>query len=285
MLDSVLNSTQNLLSAKTVIGAIGYGCLGLSALFAVMIGERLWPSEQDLTMNILQDSSVNETNESSSKLEDFSVIVDRNVFGKYPEKVKDTPPVKKSDLKLRLVGTNLGKVKFAVIENKKSKEQDIFELDDMIFESGAQLKEVSEEKIKISKSGEIEVLEIEGGASTGDSSSGGSAPDEDSTEFEVDEKELNDALSNLPKLLTQARAVPFFKNGKSIGMRLFAIRRGSLYEKLGLKNGDILLSVNDNSLANPAEALKLFEKLKDERAIAVLVERNGAEVDLRYGIK
>jgi len=68
-------------------------------------------------------------------------------------------------------------------------------------------------------------------------------------------------------------------------MRLFAIRRDSLYEKLGLKNGDILLSVNDTSLADPTEALRIFDKLKEEKSIKVDVERNGASKALNYEIE
>ena len=67
-------------------------------------------------------------------------------------------------------------------------------------------------------------------------------------------------------------------------MRLFAIRKDSMYDKLGLKNGDILMSINDNSLSDPSQALKLFETLKTEKSIYVTVERNGQQMDLRYSI-
>ena len=108
---------------------------------------------------------------------------------------------------------------------------------------------------------------------------------DDQTEFSVAEDELSAALANLPQLLSQARAVPYFRNGQSIGMRLFAIRSGSMYEKLGLKNGDIVLSVNENSLSDPAQALKLFEQLKSERSINVKLERNSQNMDMRYAIR
>ena len=45
-------------------------------------------------------------------------------------------------------------------------------------------------------------------------------------------------------LLTQARAVPYFKQGKSVGLRLFAIKAGSLFEKIGLKNGDKVVAMS-----------------------------------------
>ncbi len=103
--------------------------------------------------------------------------------------------------------------------------------------------------------------------------------------FSIADDEISSALANLPQLLSQARAVPYFRNGTSIGMRLFAIKPESLYEKLGLKNGDIILSVNENSLSDPAQALKLFEQLKTERAINVKLERNSQVSEMRYSIR
>ena len=280
---------DGVLSIKTFINAVGYLCLALSAYFAILLGELFWSEPDNNLPSLAQANAAANSNDSlTATLEEYNVINKRNIFGKFPEKVKNTgKPEKKTTLKLRLVGTNAGEKKFAIIENTKSKEQDVFDIDDNIFDTGAKLVSVSSDKVQLERQGELETLEIEEGESSGsdEGGKGDISANEDSTEFTVPEEELNEALANLPKLLSQARAVPFFRNGKSIGMRLFAIRRGSLYEKLGMKNGDIVLSVNDNSLADPAEALKLFEKLKTERAIGVLVERNGGQVELRYAIK
>ena len=103
-------------------------------------------------------------------------------------------------------------------------------------------------------------------------------------QFEVDESELNEALENIPLLMTQARAIPYFKDGKSIGLRLFAIKNGSLFEKIGLKNGDILKSINGNSLGDITQAVKLFEKLREERSIKVILERGRQDREFSYEI-
>ena len=134
-----------------------------------------------------------------------------------------------------------GKDSYAIIEDKKKQEQDIFELKSKVFDQGV-LVEIAKNQVKIENNGKIEVLEIEDGGGSGSGSI--ESTNEEGTDFVVPEAELNDALANLPRLLSQARAVPYFRNGKSIGMRLFAIRRGSLYEKLGLKNGDIITNIN-----------------------------------------
>ncbi len=162
----------------------------------------------------------------------------------------------------------------------------MFVLGDQVFNQ-AKLIEILADSVRISYSDKVETLVMEEGAgalNTGSATTTGETPD-GQTEFTVEEKELSDALANLPQLLSQARAVPYFKNGESIGMRLFAIRQGSLYQKLGLKNGDILKSVNDNSLSDPSQALKIFDQLKTERSISVRVERAGQEMSLQYQIR
>ena len=86
-------------------------------------------------------------------------------------------------------------------------------------------------------------------------------------------------------MLTQARAVPYFKDGKSIGLRLFAIKSDSIFEKIGLKNADILKAVNGNSLADLTQAIKLFETLKKERSLSLTLERTNEEKEFKYEIR
>lgn len=218
--------------------------------------------------------------------ESFAIITSRNIFGAKPQAATPVAEAPKpvTPLKLRLVGTQVPSQgrPFAIIEDSAKKAQDVFELDEMIFDQ-AKLVEIKEDRVQIDRAGKLEMLLMEDGPTTAPAE--GISSNSDQTEFTVAEAELTDALSNLPRLLSQARAVPYFRDGKSIGMRLFAIRRGSLYEKLGLKNGDIVLAVNDNSLNDPTQALKLFEQLKTERSIAVQVERSGEAANLRYSIR
>lgn len=221
--------------------------------------------------------------------EEYRAIINANIFGYEATKAPPTniaPPTQKSSLDLRLVGTNIqpGTTPFAIIEDKSKKNQELFDLNENIF-GKAKLIEINPENVRIEVGGRIETLVLEEGSPSlgGDSAGGVSSDGQDS--FSVAEAELNEALSNLPRLLSQARAVPYFRNGKSIGMRLFAIRRGSLYEKLGLKNGDIIKSVNENSLSDPSQALKIFEQLKNEREVFVELERKAEDKKLSYTIR
>jgi type II secretory pathway component PulC len=50
-------------------------------------------------------------------------------------------------------------------------------------------------------------------------------------------------------LLTQARMVPSLHQGRVQGPRFYAVRPGSLFAALGVRNGDTMLSVNGRSMS------------------------------------
>jgi len=61
--------------------------------------------------------------------------------------------------------------------------------------------------------------------------------------------------------LGDARGVPFYTDGEAIGMRIFAIKPGSLWEQVGLQKGDIILGVEGLSVTNTADFLRATERL------------------------
>ena len=276
---------ERVLSVQGAVFIFGKLCL-LAVFFFILSGYDFFFGNNsvelgDLKLEIAQATV---TDRNILPLDHYKSMAKKDIFGivKPPEAPvqKKTPP-----LNLKLIGTHLKEdnLSIAIVEETKKRKQDVFRVGSKIFNT-AELLEISSSTIKISYNGKEEILELKAGASiASDSKKSGKA--EGTTEFVIKEAELNAALNNLPVLLSQARAVPYFRNGKSIGMRLFAIRRGSLYEKLGLKNGDILKSINDNSLSDPSQAIKLFEELKSERAIYTTVERAGRDTDLRYTIE
>ena len=101
--------------------------------------------------------------------------------------------------------------------------------------------------------------------------------------FKIAKSEVDKALSDLNALYTDIRAVPYFKNGKADGFKLINVKAGSLFEKLGLKRGDVLKSINGTVL-DIQSGLKTFNDLKNESAFTLEVERRGVEQTLSYQI-
>jgi general secretion pathway protein C len=105
------------------------------------------------------------------------------------------------------------------------------------------------------------------------------------TEFEIPRKEIEGVLSNLNTVATQARIVPSFHNGKANGFKLFSIRPGSLYSKIGIQNGDIVQRINGYEINSPDKALEIYSKLKDAQSISVDLVRRGKQSTLSYQIR
>jgi type II secretion system protein C len=224
------------------------------------------------------------TSGSLNPAQNWDVLLERKPFGTLGRIAavapsKPTPPP--SPLMLSLIGTFItqGQEPYAIIEDKKKNTQDMFLLEQSVFEQ-ATLKKIYQDRVEIERNGKLEVLKLDdlGGSGAGIVPSG-------ADDFVIEEAELDKGLENLPLLLTQARAVPYFKDGRSIGLRLFAIKTGSLYEKVGLKNGDILKTINGNNLGDISQALKLFEQLKQERSITLILERDRQDKEFKYTIR
>ncbi len=103
-------------------------------------------------------------------------------------------------------------------------------------------------------------------------------------EYQIDRSEVDNALQNMNQLFTQMRAVPHFEGGKSVGFRLFAIKQGSLFDKLGLRNGDIVQEINGRDISDAGAALQMFQDLRGESQITVKAIRNKEPRTLSYGI-
>lgn len=193
-----------------------------------------------------------------------------------------TPAITRAPMALKLVGTYVANSvtdSYAIIEQTKKNEQDVFAVTESVFDE-ARLVSIEIDRVFLDRDGSrVELNLNEGGAEAG-----GGGPD-GVGQVVVPEGDVDEALSNLPVLLTQLRAVPYFKNGQAVGLRLFAIKSGSLFEKIGLKNGDILQTINGNQLGDFSQALKLFEQLKSERSLRLVLERNREAVTYNYVIR
>lgn len=64
---------------------------------------------------------------------------------------------------------------------------------------------------------------------------------------------------------TQARVVPYFKEGSSIGMRLFAIKPGSFLFEAGFRNGDIISKVDQTEVLQYETFQKVIGEIQANR--------------------
>ena len=74
------------------------------------------------------------------------------------------------------------------------------------------------------------------------------------------------------------------KNGKINGFKVNKINQNSVFAKLGLKEGDLIIKLNNKKLDSYREALKIYKHIDDLDSVQIVVMRNNQEVELVYEI-
>ncbi len=101
----------------------------------------------------------------------------------------------------------------------------------------------------------------------------------------VPNAEVEKAFENFAGIVNQARVVPHLVDGQPQGFLIRKIKAGSIFERLGLSNQDIIKSVNGESLTTADQALRLFSLFRNEREINLEIERNEEPLNLSYTIE
>ena len=89
---------------------------------------------------------------------------------------------------------------------------------------------------------------------------------------------------DLSKILMQATAEPYFENGQIVGFLVSQIDEGSIYQKSGIIDGDIITKINEQELNSIASSVKLLQSLKGAKHIDVELKRAGQPIRIKLEI-
>jgi general secretion pathway protein C len=103
--------------------------------------------------------------------------------------------------------------------------------------------------------------------------------------YELQRSTLESVMGNLSLLSRSARILPDVRAGKPYGFRLFAVRPEGPFAKIGLQNGDVIVSINGLEMTSPEKALEVYAKLKSASHLALGLERNGQKVAQEYVVR
>lgn len=92
-------------------------------------------------------------------------------------------------------------------------------------------------------------------------------------------------LSNPQDVQKWLKVAPFFKNQKIAGYRIAPGPDPKLMNSLGLRSGDIVLSINGHPLGDAATMLKSLQSLADADRVSLEVQRNGKMITLQGQIR
>ena len=256
------------------------------------------------SITMAPDSVSAETKAQVLPFSSFRSIAQRNLFHTTTGSEKTSQEIvldnlEETELKLRLWSTVAGEpeVSFAIIEDQKTRKQNVYTIDDTV--QNATLKMILSDKVVLSVSGKDEILELEKRSATSTSASMRSSTTIASVSttagatttiatserrISLSRAQVDSAMENLTDLMGQISIQPHSEDGVE-GLALSNIQANSIFRRMGLRNGDVLTAVDGEALTSVDQAYKLYEDLKSSDTASLDINRSGRSTTYQYRIR
>jgi general secretion pathway protein C len=224
-------------------------------------------------------------------LADYAVIAERDVFN------SGSGDAVAAERAVRLWGVGLqGREAHAVIEDLATHRQQLYRVGDEV--AGARITAIDWDRVTLERAGREETLTLAPPATASSEPAPADTPRATpaaaepenirrtgENAFIVDRREITGATDNMSGLMTQLRAVAEVRDGRPAGFKLFRIEDGSLFARLGLRDGDVVRRVNGNDIGEPAALLSFLERLRHEPRVALDIVRDESPRTLVYDLR
>lgn len=107
----------------------------------------------------------------------------------------------------------------------------------------------------------------------------------DATHYVIERPLVERLLANPMAIGGGCRVVPSIVGGKPRGFKLYRIKPGSIFARLGLADDDIIAAINGIAISSPDQALEAYVKIREASAMTLSVLRNGKPLTLHYSIQ
>lgn len=104
--------------------------------------------------------------------------------------------------------------------------------------------------------------------------------------FQVQRNDVQEAMRNPAELFSQARILPKYEEGQMVGVQLNSIQPGSLFENIGIQDGDVITEVNGIVITSPQDSAALLRELTQSEQFDVeVLGADGAPRTLSYVVE
>ena len=252
-------------------------------------------------------STLLEATEKSAPYERYAPIMERNIFNPSERGLKLLPlgekkvggseaagasEVGKGPLSgtYKLVGTIIGPEanSWAILQQGADRKQRILPIHGNI--DGGKIVQISRNRVLIQRDGKEEALsfyeeEARPGGSPPPPAAGEVVKKLSANRYVVNREDVSSSVGNINQFMTQARIKPYFVGGRPSGFSVSEIQGGSLMEKLGLQNNDVVRKVNGQAIDKPEDIFQAYSQLQRDSNIELEIERGGRREVLRYEIR
>lgn len=179
---------------------------------------------------------------------------------------------------------------YVMVRSAKKQEERVFHLGESVFDAG-RLVHVGKERAFILVAGKkVELLPPTapappGGAGAPAGPAGSGVLSLGGGSFVIDQRAFNSALDSPAQAMSDARLLPSEKDGKVEGFRVSAVKPAGFFAMVGMKDGDVLLRLNDFPIDAPDKALQSFIALKGQTKLKLDLIRDGRPATFNYDIR
>jgi general secretion pathway protein C len=182
------------------------------------------------------------------------------------------------ELGLRLVGTAVSdnpEQSLAVMEDRSTGEQGTYSEGDRVGEF--LIKKILFGKVVFDTGTGDAILSV------GSGHLAGSRPPAPET-GPLTKKEVDAALPDYTALMRQIRVRSQFQGGRPAGFVIYKIEPGSIFERMGLENSDVIVKVNGMEITSSQPVMEFYDALKAGGTISLEVRREETTRDLMFEI-
>jgi type II secretion system protein C len=234
------------------------------------------------------------------------IIIKRNIFGssgwnsanQNPGQGAQENSISVLKSQLRLLATVAGdeEVACAVVENVKTKIQDLYKTGDIM--GGTRIERIERNKIVLFDGVRREVLNlyvadrIPGRIEKDTEPVIALKPDSSEvveiispTEREINKKAFLARVGGMEAILKKVEVSPYFEDGQEKGLRITGLEDMSMARYVGFENGDVIQNINSSTVTNRRKAFQILRKARSQSSINIQLLRNQQQKKLSFGIK
>jgi general secretion pathway protein C len=195
------------------------------------------------------------------------------------------------ELSLQLIGTIAGDpvTSRAVIQNKTTGVALPYKVGDVI--GPATVESIESDRAVVRLAGRRKVLPLQSGSAgpTRDRSSEArqqdAAPSTVQTMVEAKARHDLPKLSYLEDVFHKARIEPYVQQGQTEGLKISGLQDTPLTGLFGLRNGDVVQTLNGQSLTSKQKAFQVIQKARTQSKLQLQILRNGKAKDLSVDLR
>ena len=229
---------------------------------------------------------------------DYSVLVDSNIFGATSPSPRPESPSMRSNaeslrsaeaLGLRLVGVVAGgpTTSRAIIEDTNTRITGPYKIGDVV--ASATVATIESDRVFLTHNGQTKVLHLHTAQTPRSPSqpiATGAAEGTPSPSLATVKPPAppSGRLGYVEDLFRTATIEPYVKNGRTEGLKITGLDQSPLAALVGLRDGDIVQTVNGQDLDSKQKAFQILKKARTQSKIDIHVLRNGKAKNLSFDL-